>query len=337
MIDTHGSDRCGRSRTGIRRPEPARERFFAASGLFIWLAASRAPALLCAILLILSAPFVACAEEKIVPPAAADKSPIPTRTIRIQVVDSLTTKPIEGVVIEAERWSQPKQYEVDAVATTDADGRATLTRLDEIDYLFEVYAARPLPYIPHSQTAGPQAKELLIKLAPACELTLRAIDDETGQPIADVLFGRERIWGEYWLQDIVPDTLELYATAGIPIRRTNIRAWLLLSRERHEKAFRNPPKVVTGPDGRYRCLVDHATWSYSVAKFPPGYNSVVPIRGLQETELETPPGKKVEYTFRLRKTKPAGTAATKPKSAAPVVESPSTPAAAPADKPDSKR
>ncbi|MBS0202544.1 MAG: M48 family metalloprotease [Planctomycetes bacterium] len=210
------------------------------------------------------------------------------RTVRIQVVDGHDNKPIEGVVIEAERWEGIRQHAVDAVGTTDASGMVEFHGLDAVMYHWKLAATKPIPNIGVSRNSSPNEDNVILKLPRACELTLRAVDADTGRGIPGVLFGRERALAEYWLQDIVPDTL------------TMVR----------QPAGKAPPQaqsVRTDATGTFRCLVDAATWSYSVAEFPDGYNSVIPINGSQELEIKTPSGGRVEYTFKLRKKAPNNT------------------------------
>ena len=231
--------------------------------------------------------------------AAAPKK----RTVRVRVVDQKDSTPIEGVVVEAERWDAPRNYEVDAVGTTDANGFVHFEQLDAIMYHWDLTAAKPVPYVPVFSTSGPDQDDVVIRLRKACELTLRAVDAETGQGIPGVLFGRERALAEYWLDDIVPDTLPLSKDFVPPVRRTDTADGLAKTRAAIEARSKQVRSVVTDAEGKYFCLVGPETWSYSVAKFPDGYASVVPINGRHELEIETPSGGRVEYTFQLCKGK----------------------------------
>ena len=227
------------------------------------------------------------------------------RTIRVQVVDAQDGKPLEGIVVEAERWEGARQYEVDGVGTTDAKGFVEFKGLDAIMYIWEVLGTKPIPYIPTFATSSADQDHVVLKLPRACELTLHAVDAETGRGIPGVLFGRERAAGEYWLQDVDSDTLTLAKDATPPVRRSDTAAGIA-ARIKARQSPPRPPKqsVLTDATGTFRALVDSATWSYSVASFPDGYDSVVPINGLQELEIETPAGGRVEYTFKLRKKTP---------------------------------
>lgn len=225
------------------------------------------------------------------------------RNVRVKVVDRKNQSPIEGVIVEAERWDDPRKYEVDAVGTTDANGFVHFEQLDTIMYHWELAAAKPIPYIFEFENAGPDQNEVVIELPKACELTLRAVDAETGRGIPGVLFGREIAAGEYWLQDIEPDTLPLAKDFVPPVRRTDTPAGVAKRRAALDAVAKNVRSGVTDADGKYSCLVSPTTWSYSVARFPDGYESVVPIQGRQELEIQTPSGGRVEYTFKLRKRK----------------------------------
>ena len=224
------------------------------------------------------------------------------RTVSVKVVDAKTSAPLEGVSINAIRWEGMRQHEVEASAITNAKGIAEFKGFDAMVYRLDLTATKPLPYSrPGFHSIGEMGNEAVIKLERACELTLKAVDSETGRGIPGVTFGRERALAEYWLQDISPDTLALAKGVAPPASRTGTPA------RRDEETGRSlrltePHSYMTDADGVYRCLVDEATWSYSVMEFPPGYDRIVPIKGRHELELETPVGGRVEYTFKLVKT-----------------------------------
>lgn len=136
---------------------------------------------------------------------------------------------------------------------------------------------------------------MIMQLDRACELTLRAVDEETGQGIAGVKFGRENAAGEYWLQEVLPDTLDIATEEQLSKSAVSTRAPTVPTS--------GQPSVLTDAKGNFTCLESAYSWSYSVAEFPPGYHSVVPINGSQELEIDTPCGGQVEYTFKLRKEK----------------------------------
>jgi hypothetical protein len=196
-----------------------------------------------------------------------------TRSMTVRLIDSRNAEPIAGVSVEVERWEGPRAKTIAASAVTNVDGVAEFHGLDFIRYRLRQRADKPVPYIGQSSHPSRDALEVVILLDRACELTLRAVDSETGKGIAGVKFARERAAGEYWAQPVVPDIL------GID-----------------PAEYRD---VVTDEDGCFRCLVGPITWSYMVWKFAGGFNRIVPIDGRQEVEIETPPGCKVKYTFRL--------------------------------------
>ncbi len=132
-------------------------------------------------------------------------------------------------------------------------------------------ADRPIPYIPQRDYPLSDRHEAVMLVDRACELTLRAVDSQTGKGIAGVRFDRERALAELWASPVVND---------------------ILGRHRNGE-------TLTDEDGYVRFLVSPATWSYMILKYPESYNSIVPIDGRQEVEIETPVGGKVEYTFRL--------------------------------------
>jgi WD40 repeat protein len=222
----------------------------------------------------------------VVRPKSSDGQWVPAnRSVRIRVVDKSDRTPIPGIVVSAKRWEGRFQNVVDEMKTTDAQGTAVFEKLDAIHYQWEVASTKAIPYI--GSITNSRQDTVVIALPRACELTLRAIDAETGKGIPGVQFGRERALAEFWLQDVEPDTIDVIAPqvkppAGAPIGKQ---------------------PLVTDAEGRYRCLVGAATWSYSVSGFPPGYDSIEPIKGLQEVEIATPEGGRIEYTFKLLRAK----------------------------------
>jgi beta-lactamase regulating signal transducer with metallopeptidase domain len=207
------------------------------------------------------------------------------RALRVRIVDSRDASPIAGVTVEAVRWEDPRGKAVDGVTTTNADGIARFNDLDAIRYHWRLSAKAELPYIGDWRSSGADAEEVVIPLRRACELILRAVDDETGRGIPGVKFGREHGGGELWLQVIVPDTLG----SRRPVRSSFERKAGLPAEEEYE----------TDTEGYYRCLVGRLTWGYRVYQYPKGYDSIVPINGCHEVGIATPSGQRVEYTFRL--------------------------------------
>ncbi len=196
-----------------------------------------------------------------------------TRNLTVRLLDSRTAEPIPHVMVEAECWEGPKIYSVAASAVTNEQGTVEFRGLDFICYRLRQRADQLVPYVPtHRHTSADDTEDVVL-LDRACELTLRAVDSESGEGVAGVEFHRERAAAEYWAAPIVPD---------------------ILGGDRTERRT-----TVTDADGRFRCLVGHETWSYMIGRFPEGYSRIEPINGRQEVELDTSPGTKVEYTFRL--------------------------------------
>lgn len=207
------------------------------------------------------------------------------RALRVHLVDSRDASPIAGLTVEAVRWEGPRNKSVDGVTTTNADGIARFDNLDAIRYHWRLSAKAELPYIGDGRSSNADAEVVVIPLRRACELVLRAVDDQTGRGIPGVKFGREHAGGELWMQVIVPDTLG----SRRPVRYSFKRKAGLPAEEEYE----------TDSEGYYRCLVGPRTWSYTVYQHPKGYDSIVPIDGRHEVEIATPSGRRVEYTFRL--------------------------------------
>lgn len=197
------------------------------------------------------------------------------RQMTVRVIDSRTAEPVAHVKVTAVRHEGPGDKTTAATATTHEDGTAVLKGLEFIRHELQLSADRPVPYIPKRSNPEGDEHEVVMLVDRACQLTLRAVDDETGKGIAGVTFLRERALAEYWAESIRPDILG----------ESHV--------EHHEE---------TDADGYFRCLVGPETWSYMVGRFPDGYDSIVPIDRSQEVEIKTPVGGKVEYTFRLLKT-----------------------------------
>jgi ribosomal protein S6E (S10) len=202
------------------------------------------------------------------------------RKLSVRLIDSQTAEPISGLIVQVEKYDGPQVYQIAAERLTDKEGIAEFDGLEIMRYRLRQKATKPIPYIPTiSYPGSADVDEVVVLLKRACELTLRAVDSETGEGIQGVQFDRERAEAEFWADAVVSDT--------IPV-----------DRDKHKN-------TLTDNAGYAHFLVGPETWSYMIRKYPKGYNSVVPINGGYETALETPVGGKVEYTFRLTKTKAA--------------------------------
>jgi len=199
--------------------------------------------------------------------------PIPgTKRLSVRIIDSRTAEPVPDVTITADEWEGPYDQDV-ATAVTNEDGVAELNGLDFLRHRLRLSAKQPVPYIRQHRYSGADNENVVILVDRACQLTLRAVDAQTGVGIPGVQFDRERAAGELWAQLIVPDNL-----GGNPA------------------AYE---KVTTDQDGYFRCLVGPYPWSYMLHGRPPGYKGIVPIDGRHEVEIKTPVGGNVEYTFHL--------------------------------------
>lgn len=200
------------------------------------------------------------------------------RKMSVRLIDSRTAEPISDVTVQVEKYEGPETYEIAAERLTDKDGFAEFEELEIMRYRLRQKATGPVPYVPTISYPGSvDVDEVVVLLKRACELTLRAVDSETGEGIQGVQFDRERAEAEFWATPVVSDT--------IPV-----------DRDQHKN-------TLTDTSGYVHFLVGPETWSYMILKFPEGYNSIVPINGGYEIAIETPVGGKVEYTFRLSKNK----------------------------------
>lgn len=195
-----------------------------------------------------------------------------TREMTVRVIDSRTAEPVPDVKVTASRYEIGQNGTVAATAVTNQDGTVVMRGLDFIQHRLLLSADQPVSYIGSLAHPSADEHEVVMLVDRACELVLRAVDSETGKGIAGVVFERENAAGERWQQSIDPDIL-----GGRHVQQSTI----------------------TDADGYFRCLVSSYPWSYIIQKYPEGYDSIVPIDGRQEVEIETPVGGKVEYTFRL--------------------------------------
>ncbi len=202
-----------------------------------------------------------------------------TREMTVRVIDSRTADPVPNVKVTASRYEGPQNGTVAATGVTNQDGTVAMRGLEFIQHQLVLSADQPVRYIGDRAHPGAEQEEVVMLVDRACELVLRAVDSETGKGIAGVRFDRERELAELWASPVVND---------------------ILGRHRNGE-------TLTDEDGYARFLVGPRTWSYMILKYPEGYNSIVPIDGRQEVEIETPVGGKVEYTFRLVRSKAAAT------------------------------
>ncbi len=163
-----------------------------------------------------------------------------TREMTVRVIDSRTAEPVPNVIVTASRYEGPQNGTVAATATTNQDGTARLSGLDLIQHILTLSADRPIPYIPQRDYPLSDRHEAVMLVDRACELTLRAVDSQTGKGIAGVRFDRERALAELWASPVVND---------------------ILGRHRNGE-------TLTDEDGYVRFLVSPATWSYMILKFP---------------------------------------------------------------------
>jgi hypothetical protein len=202
------------------------------------------------------------------------------RKMSVRLIDSQTAEPISGVIVQVENDEGSQVYQIAAERLTDKEGFAKFDGLEIMRYRLRLKATTPVPYIPTiSYPGAADVDEVVVLLKRACELSLRAVDSETGEGIQGVQFARERAEAEFWADAVVSDTIAV-------------------DRDKQKN-------TLTDQAGYAHFLVGPEKWSYMILKFPEGYNSIVPINGGYETAIETPLGGKVEYTFQLSKTKRA--------------------------------
>jgi uncharacterized surface anchored protein len=186
-------------------------------------------------------------------------------------------------------WTADLKNKV-ADGKTDKEGNVGFT-LAAGSYYVDISSEKELPYLqqPAGYKGHPKHYGRSIKvgkeqafefnLADACNLTLRAVDADTGEALAGAVFVTENELGEDWAARINGD---------------NLGAKQVGDREEEEDALR------TDKDGNFtRLMGPHPGYTYYIWKAPPGYR-FADDRG--EVSLETPIGtQKVEHVFKFKK------------------------------------
>jgi hypothetical protein len=216
-------------------------------------------------------------------PARADE-----KKVTIKFFGGAKKTPLDGLKVTIRGytgdWTADKKNKL-ADGVTDKNGVANFT-LAPGRYYVDIASEKELPYLPlpadykghpsHYDRAikvGTDVKQSFdFHLADACKLVLRAVDADTGKPMAGVVFVTESETAEDW---------------GIAITGDNIGA-------RHAKA-----DEVTDKDGYFtRLLGPREGYTYFAWPPPEGYVQV----GKLEVTLPTLIGtEKVEHIFRFRK------------------------------------
>ena len=228
--------------------------------------------------------------------ATPDQSPIP---LQIHVVGGEKAMPLGGIKVSIwpgtslnQVWEEKPQ----AWAETNTKGIAR-TRLLPGRYVFDVSCRRELPYLHQSGrfqvSESNTPTELKIQLSDPCQLTLRALDIDSGEGVAGVTFAKERPYDEHWAEGVASNTLGK--------TKYNLQHQVPLKGRLFE----------TDKTGTYRVqTAERIPWWYSVWTMPKGYT----VAGIDDARLETKPGTVLSHTFWLRKkaTKPRFTDLQKP-------------------------
>ena len=189
-------------------------------------------------------------------------------------------QPLANQTLLVYRYDQKQRKYLEPIEiTTNATGEASLPLADGRQrYYFD--SAKPLPWLrQQSFIQFEPEKPREIHLPQPCQLTLRAVDSETGKGIPGVIFVKSRPLAEIWAEEVVSHTL------GIK-RPSRSRSELLTGKH-----------LQTDAEGNYRVSVgEQYPWTYWVWNAPDGYE----VDRSVEVELETKHGSKVEYTFTLK-------------------------------------
>jgi hypothetical protein len=209
------------------------------------------------------------------------------KNVTIRLVGNDGKSPLSDVVIEARPASDSDQIHFDdewsARGRTDEDGSVKLL-LSQGRYELTLGNDRPLDCIALNESklgvyGTDRAQTFLRMTRRGTDVTLKAIDSDSGEPIAGVSFWREMPEGEYWF-DLV--------------RNENVGS------ERKEISVDDARKApyVTDKDGLYCCQMCRARgWTYHIYQKPVGYEEV----DVEGQTFDIPEEGTVNRTFRLRK------------------------------------
>lgn len=234
---------------------------------------------------------------------------IEQRIVRVRFTGGEKEEPLPGltVIADSESYRLPREnYQPADQATTDANGAVTL-ELPIGRWYLRLKSGKPIPWLvlPHGYEGHPahfrrsikvseseEIDEFHFNLAPACELSLRVVDQDTGQGVPGVKLGTENALAEMWMHVLVPECIG----ANRPIRYFELSG----RKEGTDLRDGDPPEsdYQTDADGFYRVHVGpRPGWAYMIYTCPDGYQRA----GFDEVELETPAGGKVEYVFKVRR------------------------------------
>ena len=216
-------------------------------------------------------------------PARADE-----RTVAIRFLGGSKKVPLDGLKVTIRAytgdWSADmKKKLIDG--TTNKEGAVSFNLTDG-QYYVEITSRKELPYLdrPVGFKTPPNLYSRMIKvervqtfefnLADACQLVLRAIDADSGKPIAGVSLVTESETAEQW---------------GIPILGDNLGA----NHKREEKELTDKNGYLV------RFMGPREGYTYFAWPAPDGYRQL----GKLEVSLPTPIGgkDKVEHVFKFQK------------------------------------
>lgn len=227
--------------------------------------------------------------------SSVDSAIQPLHEVTIRILGGKKKKPLKSIDVTANRQ---RRKDAAAKGTTDLAGEVrmkltpghyyiALASESEVPYLTIPvgYAAHPATYSRWIRVkAEADSQEFTFNLADACQVTLRAVDVETGRGIPGVVFATENATAEQWAQPIDGDNL---GAERIPVSALRLK----------------PDSMKTDKDGVFQCLLGPCPgWTYFVWNAPDEYEEVQ----RDEVEIDTSNGRRTaEYTFKLRR-KPPG-------------------------------
>lgn len=231
--------------------------------------------------------------------------------VQVRLVGNDGKSPLPGVIIEARPTSDSDQVHFDnewsARARTDPEGFAAFA-LSQGAYELSLGEDRPLDCIalnePRIGVRDAEHLQTYLRMTRrGADVVFKAVDADTGRPIAGVSFWRENPLGEYWFEIVRNENIGWAAEKGRPAA-----AQVEPSRETEEPARgddrevgdeegRKPP-YLTDDAGLYRCQMRPSRgWTYHVHHMPEGYEDVDPTG--QTFDIPSEGG--LEKTFVLRK------------------------------------
>lgn len=211
------------------------------------------------------------------------------RPVELSVVGGREKEPIRDARVT---FTRDRDEDTAVHATTNMAGEVN-SRLAPGVYYVDIEPNRPVPFLSippgfkghpdvHSRwirvTEDEDEQAFNFELAHACQLTLKAIDIDSGEPIPGVVFATECASAEQWAQ---------------PIRGDNLG-------NRHQPSNLKHPSLRTDEKGEFQCLIGpRPGWVYFVWDMPDEFERADES---VEVTIDSSNGREsASHTFKLRR------------------------------------